>query len=41
MRRMQSLLEELDIIEYYQHQGKAYHLAEIAENFTLSIIIIN
>ena len=28
---MQSLLDELDIIEYYQHPGKAHHLSEITE----------
>ncbi len=26
---MQSLLDELDVIEYYQHPGKAHHLSEI------------
>ena len=26
---MQSLLDELDIIEYYQHPGKAHRLSEI------------
>ena len=26
---MQSLLDELDIIEYYQQPGKAHHLSEI------------
>ena len=28
---MQSLLDELDIIEYYQQPGKAHHLSEITE----------
>ena len=28
---MQSLLDELDTIEYYQQQGKAHHLSEISE----------
>ena len=28
---MLSLLDELDIIEYYQHPGKAHHLSEITE----------
>lgn len=26
---MQSLLDELDVIEYYQQPGKAYHLSEV------------
>ena len=26
---MQSLLDELDVIEYYQQPGKAHHLSEI------------
>ncbi len=26
---MQSLLDELDVIEYYQQSGKAHHLSEI------------
>jgi len=28
---MQSLLDELDIIEYYQQPGKAHHLSEVTE----------
>ena len=28
---MQSLLDELDVIEYYQQPGKAHHLPEITE----------
>ena len=28
---MQSLLDELDVIEYYQQPGKAHHLSEITE----------
>ena len=28
---MQSLLDELDTIEYYQQPGKAHHLSEITE----------
>jgi len=28
---MQSLLDELDIIEYYQQPGKTHHLSEITE----------
>ena len=28
---IQSLLDELDIIEFYQQPGKAYHLSEITE----------
>ena len=28
---MQSLLDELDIIEYYQQPGKAHHLSEMTE----------
>ena len=28
---LQSLLDELDIIEYYQQPGKAHHLSEITE----------
>ncbi len=26
---MQSLLDEVDVIEYYQQPGKAHHLSEI------------
>ncbi len=29
MARIQSLLDELDTIEYYQQPGKAHHLSEI------------
>ena len=28
---MQSLLDELDVIEYYQQPGKAHHLSEITQ----------
>ncbi len=28
---MQSLLDELDVIEYYQQPGKVHHLSEITE----------
>ena len=28
---MQTLLDELDIIEYYQQPGKAHHLSEITK----------
>ena len=28
---IQSLLDELDTIEYYQQPGKAHHLSEITE----------
>ena len=28
---LQSLLDELDIIEYYQQPGKAHHLSEITD----------
>ena len=28
---MQSLLDEIDVIEYYQQPGKAHHLSEITE----------
>ncbi len=28
---MQSLLDELDIIEYYQQPGKSHHLSEMTE----------
>ncbi|MCR5789139.1 MAG: hypothetical protein K6G83_04550 [Lachnospiraceae bacterium] len=28
---MQSLLDELDVIEYYQQPGKSHHLSEITE----------
>lgn len=28
---MQSLLDELDIIEYYQPPGKSHHLSEMTE----------